>query len=86
MLVLETTAKIRRAYFGQRTPIKALPRSWGFPGKWCGKSSGSGATKLRYEREHQPYPKIGPWRNQLDALFLANEGKATVERLTLVRL
>src|SRR5690606_30526611 len=30
--------------------------------------------------------KIGPWRADLDALLLANEGKAARERLTLIRL
>jgi hypothetical protein len=31
-------------------------------------------------------PKIGPWRDKLDQLLLANEGKAPRERLTLIRL
>ena len=31
-------------------------------------------------------PKIGPWRDKLDQLLLANEGKASRERLTLIRL
>src|SRR5713226_6545671 len=34
----------------------------------------------------QPLPKIGPWRDKLDQLLLANEGKAARERLTLIRL
>jgi hypothetical protein len=38
------------------------------------------------EREAQPLPKIGPWRDKLDQLVLANEGKASRERLTLIRL
>lgn len=86
MLVVETIAKIRRAYFGQRKPIKAICRDLGVSRKVVRKVVRSGATEFRYEREHQPYPKIGPWRDQLDALLLANEGKATRERLTLVRL
>jgi transposase len=31
-------------------------------------------------------PRIDPWRDQLDALLLANEGKAARERLTLIRV
>ena len=31
-------------------------------------------------------PKIGPWRDALDALLLANESKASRERLTLIRV
>jgi hypothetical protein len=45
-----------------------------------------GIEEFRYEREAQPFPKIGPWTDQLDALLLANEGKAARERLTLIRL
>lgn len=36
----------------------------------------SDATEFRYKRETQPLPKIGPWRERLDALLLDNEGKA----------
>ncbi len=43
----------------------------------------SEATEFRYEREAQPLPKIGPWSDKLDQLLLANEGKASRERLTL---
>jgi hypothetical protein len=45
----------------------------------------SEATEFHYERDAQPLPKIGPWRDQLDQLLLANEGKAARERLTLIR-
>jgi hypothetical protein len=30
--------------------------------------------------------RIGPWSDKLDQLLLANEGKASRERLTLIRL
>ena len=33
-----------------------------------------------------PLPRIDPWRNQLDELLLANEGKSARERLTLIRI
>lgn len=46
----------------------------------------SEATEFRYEREAQPLPKIRPWSDKLDQLLLANEGKASRERLTLIRL
>jgi transposase len=46
----------------------------------------SDATEFHYERESQPQPKIGPWRDQLDSLLVGNDGKSTRERLTLVRL
>ena len=46
----------------------------------------SEATEFRYERGEQPLPRIGPWRDQLGGLLLANEGKPARERLTLIRI
>jgi hypothetical protein len=86
MLVVETIAKIRRAYFVQQKPIKAICRELGLSRKVVRKVIRSDATEFRYARETQPLPKIGPWRDQLDALLLANEGKSSRERLTLIRL
>jgi hypothetical protein len=72
MLVVETIAKIRRAYFVQKKPIKAICRELGLSRKVVRKVLRSGATEFRYTRETQPLPKIGPWRDELDALLLAN--------------
>jgi hypothetical protein len=45
------------------------------------------ASNLRQSQTPTPIDtKIGPWRDRLDALLLANEGKPPRERLTLVRL
>jgi hypothetical protein len=46
----------------------------------------SGATEFRYQREDQPLPKIGRWRDTLDQLLAQNEAKSSRERLTLIRL
>ncbi len=86
MLVVETIAKIRRAYFVQQKPIKAICRELGLSRKVVRKVLRSDATEFRYTRETQPLPKIGPWRDEIDALLLANEGKAPRERLTLIRI
>ena len=86
MLVVETIAKIRRAYFGQRKPIKAICRELGVSRKVVRKVIRSGATEFRYEREVQPLPRIGPWCDRLDAMLAANEAKPGRERLTLIRL
>lgn len=86
MLVVETIAKIRRAYFVHGQPIKAICRDLGVSRKVVRKVIRSAATEFRYEREAQPLPKIGPWSDKLDQLLLANEGKASRERLTLIRL
>ena len=86
MLIVETIAKIRRAFFVQGKPIKAICRELRVSRKVVRKVIRSEATEFRYEREAQPLPKIGPWRDQLDQLLLTNEGKASRERLTLIRL
>ncbi|MDX2144607.1 MAG: IS21 family transposase [Rhodospirillaceae bacterium] len=86
MLVVETIAKIRRAYFGQGRPIKAICRDLGVSRKVVRKVIRSGATEFRYERDVQPLPRIGPWREQLDAMLGENDGKVARERLTLIRI
>ena len=85
MLVVETIAKIRRAYFVHGQPIKAICRDLGVSRKVVRKVIRSEATEFRYEREAQPLPRIGPWSDKLDHLLVANEGKASRERLTLSR-
>jgi transposase len=86
MLVVETIAKIRRAFFLQGKAIKAICRDLGVSRKVVRKVIRSGSTEFRYEREHQPFPKIGRWRDTLDQLLLANEEKPSRERLTLIRI
>jgi transposase len=43
-------------------------------------------SEFRYQRERQPLPKIGPWRDRLDGLLMANEARPARERLTLIRV
>src|SRR6266496_5263742 len=86
MLVVETIAKIRRAFFVQGKAIKAICRELGVSRKVVRKVIRSGSTEFRYHREDQPLPKIGRWRDTLDELLLANEAKAPRERLTLIRV
>jgi transposase len=86
MLVVETVAKIRRAYFVQGKAIKAICRELRVSRKIVRKVLRSEATEFRYEREDQPLPRIGPWQEVLDQLLTANEAKARRERLTLIRI
>lgn len=85
MLVVETIAKIRRAYFVHGQPIEAIRRELGVSRKVVRKVILSEATEFRYKRETQPLPKMGPWSAALDRLLAANESKTTRERLTLIR-
>ena len=86
MLVVETVAKIRRAYFVQGKPIKAICRELRVSRKVVRKVLRSEAMEFRYERGIQPLPRLGPWRDALDELLGANAAKPGREQLTLIRL
>ena len=86
MLVVETIAKIRRAYFAQNKPIKTICRELRVSRRVVRKVIRSQVTQFRYERSRQPLPRIDPWRDQLDGLLLENEGKPARERLTRIRI
>src|SRR5437762_12749331 len=60
MLILESIAKIRRAFFVQGKSIKLICRELRVSRKVVRKVIRSEATEFRYEREAQPLPKIGP--------------------------
>jgi transposase len=86
MLIVETIAKVRRAYFIQQKPIRAICREFRLSRRVVRKVIRSEATEFHYERRQQPLPRIDPWRGQLDRLLLENEGKPARERLTLIRI
>src|SRR5690606_9771825 len=86
MLIMETIAKIRRAYFVQGKSIKAICRELKVSRKVVRKVVRSEATEFRYERGHQPRPRLGGFTEELEALLTANEAKPARERLTLVRI
>ena len=60
MLVVETIAKIRRAYFVDGRPIKAICRELGVSRKVVRKVIRSQATEFRYERETPASAEDGP--------------------------
>ena len=86
MLTVDGIAEIRRAFFVEKKPIKAICRELKRSRKAVRKAIRSEATEYRYERSVQPLPKLGAWREQLDELLAANEAKPRRERLTAVRL
>ncbi|GGF51672.1 transposase [Aliidongia dinghuensis] len=86
MLVVETISRIRRERYVKGKSIKEIARDLKISRNTVRKVLRSNATSFEYERGTQPQPKIGPWRGQLDDLLLANEGKASRERLTLIRV
>ncbi|NIJ48773.1 DNA-binding transcriptional regulator LsrR (DeoR family) [Rhizomicrobium electricum] len=58
MLVVETVAKVRRAYFVQGKSIKAICRELNLSRKVVRKVIRSEATEFHYERETQPLPQL----------------------------
>jgi transposase len=86
MLVVETIAKIRRAYFVQKKAIKEICRDLKVSRKVVRKVIRSGATAFTYERSVQPQPKIGPWREALDRLLAENAARPRRERVRLTRI
>jgi hypothetical protein len=86
MLVVETIAKIRRAYLVQGKPIKAICRELKVSRKVVRKVLRSGGTAFVYERRVQPQPRLGAWRAELERLLAASTARASRERLTPMRL
>ena len=86
MLVVETIAKIRRAYFSQGKAIKEICRELRVSRKVVRKVIRSNATEFHYERSKQPLPRIGPWRGRLEAVLEENDSRTARERLTLIRV
>src|SRR5690606_20165853 len=86
MLIVETIAKIRRLSLVQGKSIKAICRELNISRKVVRKVLRSDETEFRYERKHQPYPRMGAWREKLDLLLSVNAAKSPRERLTLIRI
>jgi transposase len=86
MLVVETIAKIRRAYFQEKKRIKQICRELRVSRNTVRKVIRSGATELTYERSVQPQPKIGSWKDTLDEMLAANAREPRRERLTRIRI
>ena len=86
MLVVETIARIRREFFVKGRSIKEIVRDLKVSRNTVRKVLRSGETAFSYEREVQPLPRLGRWRDDLDRILAGNEGKPSRERLTLIRI
>ena len=83
---VDTIARIRREFFTRGRAIKDIVRDLHVSRNTVRKVIRSGATAFAYEREVQPLPKLGPWRDDLDRMLATNAGKPPRERLTLIRI
>jgi transposase len=86
MLVVETIGRIRREHFVQGKSIKEIARELRLSRNTVRKVLRSGETSFSYERQVQPRPKPGRWKEDLDRLLARNAEAAARERLTLIRL
>ena len=86
MLIVETIGRIRREHWVKGKSIKEIARDLKMSRNTVRKVLRSGETSFSYEREVQPRPKLGRWREELDRLLTKNAGATARERLTLIRL
>ena len=86
MKTVDTIARVRRAFHVQGWSLKRICRELHVSRNTIRKILRSDETSFSYERERQPKPKIGPWKDQLDGLLNDNLGKAAREQLTLIRI
>jgi transposase len=83
---VDTIARMRRAFHVQGWTMKRIARELHVSRNTVRKILRSDETDFRYEREHQPMARIGPWQAEVDRFLTANEGKPSRERLTLIRI
>ncbi|TRA98526.1 IS21 family transposase [Agrobacterium tumefaciens] len=83
---VDTIGRVRRAFHVQGWSVKKITRELNVSRNTVRKILRSDVTEFTYKREHQPLPRIGAWRGDVERFLLANEGKAARERLTLIRI
>jgi hypothetical protein len=88
VITMDTIGKVRRAYWVQGRTIKAICREQKLARETVRRIVRSGKTSALpvYERKEQPFPKLGLFLEQLDALLLENAGKPKRDRLTMKRI
>jgi transposase len=86
MLVVETIGRIRREHFGRGKSIKEIARDLKISRNTVRRVLRSGETAFCYEREVEPRPKLGRWKDDLDRMLARNATASARERLTLIRV
>ena len=83
---METIGRIRREHFAKGKTIKEIARDLKVSRNTVRRVLRSGETAFSYEREVQPRPKLGRWKDDIDRLLTSNANAAARERLTLIRI
>ena len=89
MITVDTTARVRRAYFVQKRKIKVIARELRLARNTVRdivRAGPEGETEQRYVRKEQPLPQMGPHVAALEAMLAANVMTAARERLTYQRM
>lgn len=81
MLIVETIAKIRRLYFVEGKKIKQICRELRLSRNTVRNAIRNGATEHRYTREHQVFPKLGPYLERLGELLEENQQRPKKRRM-----
>lgn len=86
MIVVETIAKIRRYHFVEGRKIKQIARDLTISRNTVRKVIRSNETEHRYEREEQPFPKLGEFTGRLDKLLKENTTRPKRRKMTAQRM
>jgi len=85
MLIVETIAKIRRAYHRDKKSIRQICREEMNPARnTVRKIIRSDVTELHYERKTQPRPKLEPFKDLLIEALEEDQKKAVGRRTVLL--
>jgi len=83
---VETIAKVRRDHIVGKKAIKAIARDRCLSRNTVRKVLRSGRTSFSYDRADQPYPKLGPYLEELKRLLKENAARSRREQVTLLRI
>ena len=83
---METIGRIRRERLVKGKSIKEIARDLKVSRNTVRKVLRSGETSFAYQREVQPRPKLGRWKNKLEEILEVNAKRPSRERLTLIRV
>lgn len=86
MLIVETIAKIRRAYHRDKKPLRQIAREMNLSRNTVRKIIRSDVTELRYERKVQPRPKLEPYKDQLIQALEEDQKKPPKQQRTALLL
>ena len=86
MLIVETIAKIRRAHFRDKKPLRQIAREMNLSRNTVRKIIRSEVTEQHYERKIQPRPKLEPFKEKLTQALEEDQKKPPKHRRTALLL